>query len=141
MARHAPGCASVRDPRLPCSCGAPKTESVYPTAIHYELNGPAGGASGCTQSEQRTPQSTGSLLKCPDEIAVRVSQRAAELPRRTTSEQWPHILLVTMEELQFIVTDEINKGLLPREGQPLDHYFTADPTKRFCTICGDKRSR
>jgi hypothetical protein len=26
---------------------------------------------------------------------------------------------------------------VPTEHKPLDHYFTPDPTKRFCVICGD----
>jgi hypothetical protein len=25
----------------------------------------------------------------------------------------------------------------PQKPQPLDHYWTPDPTKRFCVICGD----
>jgi len=48
------------------------------------------------------------LRVCPDAIGSRVVQRVAELPDRTSPEEWPEAMLVTSAELQFIVTDEIN---------------------------------
>lgn len=51
------------------------------------------------------------LLACPDEIAIRVSQRVAEIPDRSSPDDQPEMMLVTSAELQFFVTDEINKAL------------------------------
>jgi hypothetical protein len=66
------------------------------------------------------------LTVCPDAIAYRVSQRVAELPDRTSPDDRPNLMLVTADELQFIVTDEINESLengAPTSGAALVAYF------------------
>mgnify|MGYP000881337878 CR=1 FL=1 len=40
-------------------------------------------------------------------IAARIIQRVAELPDRNSPEDWPDAMLVTGEELQFIIGEEI----------------------------------
>lgn len=43
----------------------------------------------------------------PGDIAARIIQRVAELPDRNSPEDWPDAMLVTGEELQFIIGEEI----------------------------------
>lgn len=62
---------------------------VYPTAIHCDLDGPAGGASGCNQANKRTPQSTGTL--CDGGVTVRWCPRcgACTCPEQDgTPDRW-----------------------------------------------------
>lgn len=42
----------------------------------------------------------------PD-IATRIIQRVAELPERNSPEDWPEAMLVTGNELQLIISEEI----------------------------------
>lgn len=47
--------------------------------------------------------------------------------------------LEALDVLLAVVALEAKEELLVRrkEPKPIDHFFTPDPTKRFCTICGD----
>lgn len=45
------------------------------------------------------------LLK--DDFAASISKRVAELPDRSSPDDWPEAMLVTAEELEFIVVDEL----------------------------------
>lgn len=75
-------------------------------------------------AQPRASQVETRLTRCPDEIAVHVAQRVAELPNRTSPDDWPEAMIVTSAELQFIVTDVINDALAALHAQP------AEPSQR-----------
>lgn len=82
------------------------------------------------------------LTACPDAIAIRVVQRVAELPDRTSPVDWPDAMLVTSAELQFIVTDEINnaaalRASVTREEQQ-KNVGTADDEIPRCVYCAHR---
>jgi hypothetical protein len=62
------------------------------------------------------------------DFADRVAQRVAELPNRTSPDDWPEAMLVTAEELIFIINSEFAL-LAERENGERDaeHRFNDDP--------------
>lgn len=45
--------------------------------------------------------------------------------------------LEALDTLLAVVALEAKEDRSVRQPPKLDHYFTPDPTKRFCTVCGD----
>lgn len=72
------------------------------------------------QMQERLEVAQGELASLPPppdagtviaECAVRVVQRVAELPDRTSPDDWPDAMLVTADELRVIVSDELEQAL------------------------------
>lgn len=56
--------------------------------------------------------STALVERVANEVATTVCQDVAELPDRTSLDDWPEAMLVTADELQLIVAREITEALL-----------------------------
>ena len=70
----------------------------------------------------------------PGDIAARIIQRVAELPDRNSPEDWPDAMLVTGEELQFIIGEEI----VPLAEETMRLYRELGASKENLRFMGDQ---
>lgn len=53
-----------------------------------------------------------------EEVVAAIVQRVAELPDRTSPEDWPEAMLVTADELSFIIMSEFARAI--QDGMPAE---------------------